>query len=206
MNEISYKNVGNALNYGLELEFKLNAGSVFKCDSSSFLNNTTLFTNIGFIQSKVDVSQNIGTPYNTRPLQGQSPYIFNLGLNYQTESLWSISANVNNVGSRIYILGSVLQPDIWEKSRTFIDLQLAKSFLNKKIELKLNCQNLLAQNLIFYQNNYSELRTDKGFSRAINYLFYGNAQGDNRYEPGKDDLVWSTKFGRTFSFVATYKF
>ena len=34
-NEISYKNVGNAINYGLELEFKLNAGSIFKCDSSS---------------------------------------------------------------------------------------------------------------------------------------------------------------------------
>lgn len=206
MNEISYKNVGNAINYGLELEFKLNAGSIFKCDSSSFLNNTTLFTNIGFIQSKVDVSQNIGTPYNTRPLQGQSPYIFNLGLNYQTESLWSISANVNTVGSRIYILGSVLQPDIWEKSRTFLDFQIAKSFLEKKLEIKLNCQNILAQNLIFYQNNYAELRADKGVTRAINYLFYGNTQGDNRYEANKDDVVWNTKFGRTFSIVATYKF
>jgi len=205
MNEISYKNVGNAINYGLELELKLNAGSVLKRDSSSWVNNLTFFTNLGFIQSKVDVSQNIGTPYNTRPLR-QSPYIFNLGLNYQTESLWSISANVNTVGSRIYILGSVLQPDIWEKSRTFIDLQLAKSFLDKKLELKLNCQNLLAQNLIFYQNSYQELRQDVGITRAINYLFYGNPQGDNRYEEGKDDLVWKTKFGRTFSFVATYKF
>lgn len=206
MNEISYKNVGNAINYGLELEFKMNAGYVLKRDSSSWLNNLTFFTNLGFIQSKVDVSQNIGTPYNTRPLQGQSPYIFNLGLNYQTKSLWSMSANVNTVGSRIYVLGSVLQPDIWEKSRTFIDLQLSKSFLNKKLELKMNLQNLLAQNLVFYQNNYQVLRQDQGITRAINYLFYGNPQGDNRYEEGKDDLVWKTKFGRTFSFVATYKF
>ena len=206
MNEISYKNVGNAINYGLELEFKMNAGYVLKRDSSSWLNNLTFMTNLGFIQSKVDVSQNLGTPYNTRPLQGQSPYIFNLGLNYQTKSLWSMSANVNTVGSRIYVLGSVLQPDIWEKSRTFIDLQLSKSFLNKKLELKMNLQNLLAQNLVFYQNNYQVLRQDQGITRAINYLFYGNPQGDNRYEEGKDDLVWKTKFGRTFSFVATYKF
>ena len=206
LNEISYKNVGNAINYGLELEFKMNLGSIVKADSNSFLNNATFFTNLGFIQSKVDVSQNIGTPYQTRPLQGQSPYVFNLGVNYQTDNMWSISANVNSVGSRIYILGSILQPDIWEKSRTFLDVQIAKSFLDKKLEIKLNCQNLLAQNLIFYQNNYSQLRTDKGLTRAVNYLFYGNSAGDTKYEAGKDDVVWNTKFGRTFSLVLSYKF
>lgn len=206
LNEISYKNVGNAINYGLELEFKMNVGSIIKADSNSFLNNMNFFTNVGFIHSKVDVSQNVGTPYKFRPLQGQSPYVFNFGVNYQTESQWSISANVNTVGSRIYILGSVLQPDIWEKSRTFLDVQIAKSFLDKKLEIKLNCQNLLAQNLIFYQNNYTTMRNDKGINRAVNYLFYGNADGDNKYEAGKDDLVWNTYFGRTFSVVASYKF
>ena len=120
--------------------------------------------------------------------------------------MWSISANLNSVGSRIYILGSILQPDIWEKSRTFLDVQIAKSFLDKKLEIKLNCQNLLAQNLIFYQNNYSQLRTDKGLTRAVNYLFYGNAAGDTKYEAGKDDVVWNTKFGRTFSLALSYKF
>jgi outer membrane receptor protein involved in Fe transport len=205
-NEIYYKNVGSAVNYGLEMEFKMNFGSTFKADTSSFLNDLTMFTNLGFIHSSVDVSNVVGSPFSTRPLQGQSPYIFNLGLNYQTESNWSISANVNTVGSRIYILGSVLQAEIWEKSRTFLDFQIAKGFFDKKLEVKLNCQNILAQKLIFYQNNYSTLNNDKGLQKAINYLFYGNENGDNKYETSKDDLIWSTKFGRTFSFSATYKF
>jgi TonB-dependent receptor len=205
-NEIYYKNVASAVNYGLEMEFKMNFGSTFKADTASFLNDLTMFTNLGFIHSSVDVSQIIGSPFKTRPLQGQSPYIFNLGLNYQTESNWSISANVNTVGSRIYILGSVLQAEIWEKSRTFLDFQIAKGFLDKKLEIKLNCQNLLAQKLIFYQNNYTTLNDDKAVQKAINYLFYGNAAGDNKYEADKDDLIWRTKFGRTFSFSATYKF
>ncbi|MEY4351250.1 MAG: hypothetical protein RL078_1317 [Bacteroidota bacterium] len=204
MNEISYKNVGSANNLGVELELKSNLGKLIHADSTSQLNKVQFFTNLGFIHSVVDVSQNIGTPYEFRPLQGQSPYIFNLGANYQMKEL-NVSLNVNRVGSRIYILGSILQPDIWEKGRTFLDLQVAHSFLDKKLELKINCQNLLAQHLIFYQNNYSTT-TVGGIRKVGNFLFTGEASGENSFDPEKDDLVWDTNFGRVFSFVLTYKF
>ena len=206
MNEISYKNVGNASNYGLELETKIVFGKLLKRDSTSFLNNLNLFSNLGIIRSIVDVSMNIGTPYKSRPLQGQSPYVFNCGLNYQTQNNFSVSLNVNRVGPRIYILGSLLQPDIWEKSRTFLDLQISKSFLKNKLEIKLNCQNLLAQNLIFYQNNYGISTNRSVFNKLSDVLFTGDKSGESKYNSSVDDLVWSTKYGRTFSFVITYKF
>lgn len=206
MNEISYKNVPNATNYGLEFELKSNIGALFKMDTSSKWNQLEFFTNLGFIHSIVDVSKNIGTPYDARPLQGQSPYVLNCGVIYKTAADFTLAMNVNRVGSRMYILGSVLQPDIWEKSRTFLDFQLAKSFKDNKLELKLNCQNVLAQNLIFYQNNFSSTTDNNIVQKVGNYLFTGEASGQNRFDKNQDDLIWNTKFGRTISFSMTYKF
>ncbi len=206
MNEISYKNVPNATNYGLEFEIKSNIGALFKLDTASKWNQFEFFTNLGFIHSVVDVSKNIGTPYDTRPLQGQSPYVLNSGIIYKTTNDFTFALNVNRVGSRMYILGSVLQPDIWEKSRTFLDFQIAKSFNEGKLELKLNCQNILAQRLIFYQNNFSSNNDVNTIQKIGNYLFTGESSGQNRFNANQDDLIWNTKFGRTISFSLTYKF
>jgi len=206
LNEITYKNVPTATNFGIELEAKTTLGNLFFADSASWLRQFQVFTNLGLIRSKVDVSQNVGTPYASRPLQGQSPYVFNFGMTYQTKADLSFTANINKVGPRIYVLGSVLQPDIWEKSRTFLDLQVAKQFLNKKLELKLNCQNVLAQKLIFYQNNYGSADNRGGFTKFTDFLFLGDKSGENRYTTKTDDLVWSTRFAPTFSFTLTYKF
>jgi hypothetical protein len=106
----------------------------------------------------------------------------------------------------MYILGSVLQPDIWEKSRTFLDVQLAKSFKDNKLEIKLNCQNVLAQNLIFYQNNFSATTDNNIVQKVGNYLFTGESSGQNRFDKNQDDLIWNTKFGRNISLSLTYKF
>lgn len=207
LNEISYKNVGSAQNYGIELEFRSVLGSLFNRDSTSFWQNMTLFSNLAIIRSVVDVSQNIGTPYASRPLQGQSPYVFNGGIQFEDKkNMMSYTLNVNRVGNRIAILGSINQPDIWEKSRTFIDFQIAKSFLKEKLEVKVNFQNILAQKLDFYQNNYTTVADKSAAKRFTNSLFLGDADDKNGYDASQDDLIWSTKFGRTFSFSITYKF
>lgn len=206
-NEISFKNVPTAYNYGFELEFRSLIGSLVNADSASRLQNLTLYSNVAIIRSVVDVSQNVGTPYETRPLQGQSPYVLNSGLTYEDKkNKLSYTLNLNRVGQRIYILGSVVQPDIWEKSRTFLDFQVAKSFMKEKMELKLNFQNILAQDLVFYQNNYDATSTSRTGSKMTNALFLGDKENKNGYDAQVDDLVWSTQFGRTFSFVLTYKF
>ncbi len=206
-NEISYKNAPYAKNYGIELEFRSIIGYLINSDSASFLNNLTVFSNLSIIRSVVDVSKNIGTAYQTRPLQGQSPYVFNGGVMFEDKNhKMSYTLNVNRVGQRIYILGSISQPDIWEKSRTFLDFQIAKSFLEEKLEVKFNIQNILAQKLIFYQNNYTLTDSPKGFRKATNAVLIGDSQNKNGYSEKIDDTIWSTKFGQTFSFVVVYKF
>ncbi len=202
---IVYRNAKKAQNYGMELEFRTNLASLLPVDSANVLDDFTLFSNIAIIRSKIDVDS------TSRPLQGQSPYIFNGGISYQNEKhAFSVSLSANRVGERIYIVGQALTEGgkiyynhIWENSRTFLDLQLTKKLLKKKLELKLNIQNILAQDQVFYQNGITNERTG---NETLNQLVFGNKDNLDGYNADKDRKVWSTNFGRIFSFSAAYNF
>jgi hypothetical protein len=205
-NEIYYRNVASAINYGVEVEGRMVIGNIFTVDTSSILNDLTLFANGAVIRSKIDVSQVIGAATSSRPLQGQSPYVLNLGLTYShPENVWSSTLYLNRVGNRIAIVGNVNEPDLYEKARTFLDFQLTYSFLkNKNAQLKLNIQNILAQDQIYYQNS-DNAQEVKGFRAATNTLFLGDKNDANGYQKGVDDEVWRSNFGRTISLGITIK-
>jgi hypothetical protein len=212
--EIYYWNAPSAKNSGFEIEFRTLLSSLLGKEAGSASDNFTLFSNLAFIYSEVTVGTEPGLPETDkfRPMQGQSPYVLNAGLQYMNNG-WSASTSLNRVGNRIAIVGSpsaasgVGEPTLWEKSRTLLDLQISKTFMDNKFEIKLNVQNLLAQDQIFYRNNDTRVRTNENYSTILDsdfekLLFNAN----NFYNPDKDDLVWSTKFGRTFSLSATYNF
>jgi TonB-dependent receptor len=209
--EISYKNAKKATNFGVELEARTLIASIIPVDSSSFLNNLTIFSNLSVIRSQVDVSDIVGSASTSRPLQGQSPYVLNAGLTYMhPDKKWSSTLYLNRVGERIAIVGNVNEPDLWENARTFLDFQVTYGFWKNKAgdgnkaELKLNVKNILAQDQLFYQNN--ENTTDaKGVRGATNALFIGNRDNNNGYQEGIDDEVWRTNFGRTISMSLTFK-
>ena len=206
---ISYENASSAKNFGLELEFRTMASTLFNVDNSTILDNLTFFSNLAIIRSKVDVS-NITSSTNlekSRPMQGQSPYVFNAGLQYiDKENGFTVSTNINKVGDRIAIASSEIKPAIWEKTRTFLDMQITKSFLKNKLELKLNIQNVLAQDLVFYQNNYRNTTRNDAFNNLLNEIFTGNYNNEDGYSSKDDDIIWLTKFGRTFSLSMSYNF
>jgi len=210
-NSNQYKNADSGTNYGVEIDFRVLLSSLIGTKDTKFLDDLTIFSNLAVIRSKVDISNLISTSIDT-PLQGQSPYVFNAGLQYLNKEVgWSFSANMNRVGNRITIHGNQTSdnqtPAFWEKARTLLDFQLAKSFLNNKFEIKLNVQNALAQDLIFYQNNDLPGTSQiKGFNAFVNKLFTGDSQNKNGYNKQEDDLIWKTKFGQTFSFTMTYNF
>jgi TonB-dependent receptor len=207
VSEISFRNVDKATNYGLELEFRQLLGALFKADSSKFLNNLTVFSNLAIIRSKVNVTGVIGSESSNRPLQGQSPYVWNAGIQYVDLDLgMSFSASFNRVAPRIAIVGNVNEPSIWENSRSFLDLQVTKSFLGNRLEIKLNAQNILAQNQIFYQNRNLDDSKASGSKAFFNELILGDAQNKNGLNKNEDDIIWNTKFGRTFSLSLSYKF
>jgi outer membrane receptor protein involved in Fe transport len=185
--ELYYTNVSKVVNYGIELEYRIKLDAFAKGASkqNTFLSNTTLYTNLALIKSEVDVSQIIGSSSTSRPLQGQSPYIVNAGIQYtEPKSNFTFSASYNVVGRRIYIVGNVQEPDVWENQRNVIDLQISKSFLDKKLEVKLNIRDLLAQDLIFYQ----DINLNKKYDKNV----------DNRWQ--------ETTFGQTISLSLNYTF
>jgi TonB-dependent receptor len=183
LRELYYVNVPKATNIGMELEYRFKLSSIFGNDSSSFLSATTLYTNVSFIKSKVDVSGINGVTSSERPLQGQSPVIINAGIQYTPSDAWSISASYNLVGKRIYIVGSSSEPDYWEKPRNVLDIQVVKR-IKERLEIKLNVRDVLAQNLVFYQD------IDK----------------DGKYNDTIDNTMTSTSFGQTIAIGLSYKF
>jgi hypothetical protein len=195
--QVVYGNTPEAFARGVEVEYRINIGNFYKNDSSALgkiLNNTTVFSNLALIQSEVDALAPLNpllvgsvSTYK-RPLQGQSPYLFNAGISYvDNDHNFSVSALINRVGPRIYIVGNNIYQEIWEYSRTAVDLQATKSFLNNRLEIRINVKDLFANNqpLQFYQNF-----DNKPF----------------RKNSGKNTLMWDTKLGVTFSAGVSYRF
>ncbi|OFY83217.1 MAG: hypothetical protein A3F72_03365 [Bacteroidetes bacterium RIFCSPLOWO2_12_FULL_35_15] len=206
-NEISFRNVPKASNYGVELEFRVLLATIFKADSSRLLNNLTAFSNFAVIRSKVDVTDVVGSASPNRPLQGQSPYVLNAGLQYIDRDLGiSFSASYNKVGQRIAIVGNVNEPDIWEDGRAFLDLQVTKSVWKDRIEIKLNAQNILAQKQNFYQNRDLDDAKVNAAKSFFNSIITGDSEKNNGYNKNEDDLIWSTTFGQVYSLSISIKF
>ncbi len=200
---VRYLNASSGFDYGLELEFRTQLSSLINFEGSKLLDNLTIFSNISSIASEVDVT-NIVAPSNpekNRQMQGQSPYILNSGIQYaDSENGFTIAANINRVGNRIAVGGnSEAEPTLWEKSRTLLDCQLSKTFLDKKMELKLNIQNILSQDLVFYQNN------DTSYQKSESIFDYIKNK-NNWFNSETDDIIWKTKMGTTFSVSMSYNF
>lgn len=182
--ELYYTNVPRVQNYGIETEYRVKLDVFSKNKESKLWSNTTLYTNAALIKSEVDVSEVTGAGGDTRPLQGQSPFIINAGLQYEHPTKdWSVNASYNVIGRRIFIVGNVQEPHVWENSRNVIDLQFSKTFKDDKFQLKVNIKDLLAQDLIFYQ----DLNKNK------------------KYDNGTDNRWQETNFGQTLSISLSYK-
>jgi hypothetical protein len=89
-----------------------------------------------------------------RPLQGQSPYLINAGLQYfSPKTELTFTSVYNRVGQRIFLVGYQGYGDIYENARDVVDLQISKRVLKSRAEVKLNIGDILNQSIVFYQNN-----------------------------------------------------
>jgi TonB-dependent receptor len=175
----TFQNPQRARSYGAEVEFRK------KLDFAQALKNFTFQANAAYIYSRIkDSSLNID-----RPLQGQSPYLFNLGLLYDMEKA-GMTATVlyNQIGERIYLVGDISSgagsPDIYEASRPLLDFQLTKKMLKNKAELRLNISDILNQTQYFYQN--ADPLKETGFDK------------------NQDAYRFTRKFGTTFGLTFNY--
>jgi hypothetical protein len=126
-------------------------------------------------------------------MQGQSPYVINGGVTYQDdEKNISSTVSFNRYGQRIFLAsngdatqnGLLIEPNLWENGRTQIDFQFTKSFPKKNIDIKLNVKDILAQQLVFFEDN----------------------NNNKKYDKGVDPKRSSLNFGRVISFTISHKF
>jgi TonB-dependent receptor len=194
---LTFVNVPLVENKGIELEYRFKLSTLLKSDSSKILDNLTLFTNFAYINSKVDISKILDADGTSRPLQGQSPYIINAGLQYlDNEKGWGASLSYNIIGRRIVIVGSTAEPDFYEAPRHVLDLQLSKT-IKDKFEIKINVRDILAQRQIWYQDINKNGKLDKGSEKQNQNLTHDYAA---------DNIMFSTKLAPTISLSFLYKF
>jgi len=175
----SYQNPEEAYTYGAELEFRKKLASI------KALKNFTIQGNVAYIYSRVT---DLGFDLD-RALQGQSPYVLNLGLLYDLEKPgFSATLLFNQIGERIYLVGDKSAgagtPDTYEAPRPVFDLQFSKKILKKTGEIRLNISDLLNQTQYFYQNTSS----------------------NTKFQKNSDAYRFTRKAGTTFSISFNYSF
>ncbi len=136
-----FNNADRAQNYGVEVEMRK---ALAYSSRSTFLNNTSVVLNAAYIVSEIQL-ENDGTllEKDSRPMQGQSPYIVNAGLFY-TDDNRGLQANIqyNVAGKRIAFVGLPGIPTWWEMPRHVLDLTVSKS-VGQRTELRFGISDIL---------------------------------------------------------------
>jgi TonB-dependent receptor len=159
--DFQYFNVQQANNYGIELELRKTLDFI-----SGALKNTTLYTNVAIIKSKVTDTRPevIADESGSRPMVGQAPYVINAGL-LQTvyDNKLSINILYNRVGTRLFRARGAVFPAIYENARDVLDFQIGYKVMKNKGEFKLNASDLLNQdNLFYYKDNTKQYNISRG--------------------------------------------
>lgn len=147
--ERTFMNSKKAVNYGFELDLRFSLSHISEHLSNFFING-----NYSWIKSNVDVeATEITIARRNRPLQGQSPYVINVGLNYIHPNFGtSVSLLYNRIGSRIIEVATLYEEDVIEEPRDLIDLVITQPIFSN-FELKLTVKDLLHNNQVFKQGN-----------------------------------------------------
>ncbi len=169
----NYLNANKATGYGVELELRK------KLDFIHSLKNATIYSNISYIQNAVkDNKANIN-----RPMQGQSPYVINVGLQYDVEKAGlNTTLLFNQIGRRILYVGNEQVPAIWGNPRPLLDFQIAKKLMKGKSEVKMNISDLLNRPAYFYHD----------------------LDGSKNFKSTSDAIAIKRNYGTTFSLSFNY--
>jgi TonB-dependent receptor len=132
------ENLGNAHNYGVELEAR------------KFFGNIGLSANYTFTQSQITTPksidvQNVGvaTRLQTRPLQGQATHVGNFSLLYKDQKIGlDAQLSLAYTGERIAFVSQYYDLDTWEKASTYLDFSAQKQ-LGKHFIIFIKANNLL---------------------------------------------------------------
>lgn len=177
--ELTWRNQDKATVYGAEFEIKKNLN--FLSDS---LNTFSIGGNFTYVYSEVSIDpQELElikaldlNAKDTRPMFGQSPYIVNLYMGYNNDSL-GLSANVsyNVSGEKIVVVIVGATPNVYQQAVHQLDFNISKK-LGQRFSLKFKAQNLINpivkqtynyKDTDYIFNSYQRGRT---FSLSLKYM------------------------------------
>ncbi|RXK59345.1 TonB-dependent receptor [Lacibacter luteus] len=169
-----FQNAGEAQTYGFEVEVRKGLGFI-----APKLDVFNIFTNVTVLSSAVQLSgvgANGQAQSFDRPLQGQSPYLVNVGLQFNDKK-GKVNASLlyNRIGQRLALAGGKDQLiyDIYERPRDLVDFQISTKVLKNKGELRFTVSDIFNQPFYFYEN----IDTNNKFTRGTDRLW-------NSYTPG----------------------
>lgn len=179
----SYENAKSATSYGLELDVRKGLAFIGLPDFTLVFNGSLIKSRVRFDES---------SRQKNRPMQGQSPYLVNLGLFYNHDA-WAAALQYNRIGKRLIGVGrslgstgdqTVTIPDSYEMPRNALDLSVSRAF--GPLELKLGVRDVLAEKVLFKQ--FNDVTLANGTSKEVQEI-------TRAYRPG-----------RSFSIALSYKF
>ncbi|HSH46047.1 MAG TPA: TonB-dependent receptor, partial [Longimicrobiales bacterium] len=165
----TWVNAASATNHGLELELRTSLGALGDAFEAVGVN-----ANVTLVESEVTTGDSVTVflPFGAgvrelalgdtrRALQGQSPWMVNLGLTWDGASGTRFSALYNHIGRRIDSVSGARLPDIYEDDRGVLDLVLEQAFGNG-ISAKLTAKRLLGADVVFTQGGDVVRQYDTG--------------------------------------------
>lgn len=184
----TYTNAERAQIRGVELDYRKDFLEKFRFETNVFFIKSQVqvmsWENYTFIRSGLIDSFNRAASYDptniSRPLQGQSEYVYNLKLEYFITKMRNQSVGVyyNFFGDRIYAVGANGTPDAIEKGVGLTDVVYTYKH-DDRLDLKAAAKNIMDTRFRVYQKN--------GIT-------------------GEEDLFMAYRMGVTFTIGATYKF
>lgn len=205
-NNVEYWNLYSATAKGVEAEIRKSLS--FISPSSKWLQNLYFSANATYLEGSIKYLVTT-SPYTqkdtsyidngSRPIQGLSPYIINMSLNYQNK-IWGFNAGYNRFGRRIVNGGTVANLIQYENSRDVVDVQLSYQLLKQKAEIRFNISDLLNQYTIIYSNNINKEASGGYAGNAGN----NDPKGLN-FNEALDYVNYKVKKGTAFSVSLTYK-
>lgn len=201
-------NSSSAKLWGVEMEIYKNLSFLGEGDA---LNRTYFYINAAVNDTKVNGYVNIdgtGGIYEAdRPLYGQSPYNYNLGVDYIGER-FGFSIRHNAIGDQYILVGFDYDAEEIRKPYAVTDVQVSHKFLREKnLEFKCGIKNLFDSPIETYNNgnSYSKINEDfhGGNIRDLHRLVKGST---NTFDQNLDRTLFRAWNGRTVSLSVSYAF
>jgi TonB-dependent receptor len=179
---VSYRNAKSATSYGAELDMRKRFGFI-----GDAWQDLLFATNVALIQSKVNISRDPNDQMlahlttTDRPMMGQSPYVVNVALGYDSVETGNSSLLLfNQIGERLVSLGTYGNADKYEQPFAKLDF-VTKWNLNNNG----NKSSALTYGVKFKATNL--LDSEVKVTQAGNKTFY--------YKPGSEySLTFSVEY------------